>query len=451
MLYEQAAQVTYRYRELAIQLSREPGAGPQGPFRAHALDADGRAFDAMFRNPLRPGELSAAVASIPAASKGLQRSVPDQSLDPVRELGSRLFDALFRGALGRLLVGALASGGDGVRIMLKADDDAAAALPWEYLYDGRDFLALSTRSPIVRRAFTTGAPPALPPLPSQLRMLVVAANVTGTMNVDEELGRIRAADNAGVLDLDVLEDATPRGVEARLRAAPYDVVHYIGTGIEEVERAAFSQTLALVGDRADGDEKWPAHTLLDAPQLDRLFAWQEGLRLLVLNGCRTDWLAGELARRVPATIGHRGDVSEDAALAFTEGLYSALLNGVPLEASVTGARLTMESRDPGGREWSAPVFYLQAADGTFLPSPAELSGSSAVVPFEPAAPTDDGDDAPDQSDPLALLLNIQQSNLDVLTEQSARFGDSAPPYLSEQIESAKHEIQRLQAELASSS
>ena len=66
-----------------------------------------------------------------------------------------LFRAVFQGELLKAFQGCLAKaqGGPGLRIRLRLNDvPHLADLPWEYLYDaeGRGFLALSGRTPVVR-------------------------------------------------------------------------------------------------------------------------------------------------------------------------------------------------------------------------------------------------------------------------------------------------------------
>jgi hypothetical protein len=457
MLYEQAPQLAYRYRDFTILLRKETGPSRGDQYTAFFTEADGRQIKGTFSSPLSPTELSVAVASIRAGGNVLQRSVPEESLDPVKDMGSRLYDALFHGSLGRTFMQALDSPDEGVRLRLVLEDDDAAALPWEFLYDRRrdDFLVLSTRSPLVRRAARPGLGPAggggpAEPLLVPPRVLVAVADVTGAWDVSTELDALKgAADHSGNAKVDVLETATPSSFEKALHALEPDVVHLIATGVEEGRRGfgPLRQRLAFLANEAPATNAPRQHVLFEGKRLADLFARAEHLRVVVLNGCNTDALAGNVAASVPATVGHRGDITDEAAVAFAEGFYSSLLNGLPLEAAVTGGRLAIDSRDPGGREWSAAVMYLQTPDGTFLPASTEGDGKAvtkaevrdAVVAPAERAP---GRSVDREQQSQLSLLRIHQSNLDALNAQRERLA-TPPPFLIEQIETTTAEIERL--------
>jgi hypothetical protein len=465
MLYEQAPQLAYRYRDFTITLRKDDDSSRGGPYRTFVTDPDGREMTGTFANPLSPTELSVAVASIRTGGNVLQRSVPEESLDPVKDMGSRLYDALCQGSILRAFMRALDSPDEGVRLRLVLEDDDAAALPWEFLYDRRrdDFLVLSTRSPLVRRvagpAFgpADGGKPA-EPLQAPARVLVAVADVTGSWDVNKELDAINeAANHSGNAKVEVLETATPSSFEKALRTLEPDLVHLIATGFEEGRRGfgPVRQRLALLVNEATATDATRQHVLLEGKRLADLFARAEHLRVVVVNGCNTDALAGNIAACVPATVAHRGDISDEAAVAFAEGFYSALLNGLPLEAAVTGGRLAIDSRDPGGREWSAAVIYLQTTDGTFLPASTEGAGGTvtkaevrdALVAPSERAPTRSVDR---EKQSLLSLLTIHQSNLDALNAQRERLA-TPPPFLVEQIETTTAEIERLKEQVSAGS
>jgi hypothetical protein len=457
MLYEQAPQLAYRYRDFTILLRKETVTSHGGPYTASFTEADGRPIKGTFSSPLSPTELSVAVASIRAGGNVLQRSVPEESLDPVKDMGSRLYDALFQGSLGRAFMQALDAPDEGVRLRLVLEDDDAAALPWEFLYDRRrdDFLVLSTRSPLVRQAAGPAFGPAASggpaePLQPPARVLVAVADVTGSWDVNKELNALNeAANHSGNAKVEVLEAATPSSFEKALRTLEPDLVHLIATGFEEGRRGfgPVRQRLALLANEATATNATRQHVLLDGKRLAELFARAEHLRVVVVNGCNTDALAGNVAACVPATVAHRGDISDEAAVAFAEGFYSSLLNGLPLEAAVTGGRLAIDSRDPGGREWSAAVMYLQTPDGTFLPASTEGDGKTVTKAEVRAAVVAPAERAPGQSvdreqQSQLSLLRLHQSNLDALNAQRERLA-TPPPFLLEQIDTTSAEIERL--------
>ena len=110
------------------------------------------------------------------------------------------------------------------RITLAMHSNAAALwqLPWEYLHDGDDFLALSGRFQLSRRphgmATLTTSPAPLP-----LRIFVIVSSPEGAqlLDTEEEIGVIQdaldEAQRAGRVDVQYLDDATLGNIGDSLR------------------------------------------------------------------------------------------------------------------------------------------------------------------------------------------------------------------------------------------
>ena len=388
----------------------------------------------------------------PPAGKTLQRSVAAGSLNPVRDLGARLYDALFSGSVGRAFDKTLQVWG-AARVRLVLDDEEAVAIPWEFLYDRRrnDFLVLSTRTPLVRSVH--GGDPQRPSLylDSPVRVLAVASDVTGTWQVDEEIEILhKELGDPQLVELRTHTAVTWEDFYHAFREAEPDVVHLIATGVIQAATAPLQeQAVAFLTDSSRSMGQSKGYSLHGSDALAALAASNPRLRLLVLNGCRTDGLAAGLARVVAGVIGHRGDITDVAALSFTKGLYSALLRGLSLDAAVTAARLRVDSQTPGGREWCAPVLYQRYEGIAFsapqapLPEmPTRLQGK--VAPRQDA--TASRDDRALQK--LNSLLAIHQTNLDALLERTERLGDATPAYIEQEILTTQREIGRLREEIA---
>ena len=111
----------------------------------------------MFRMALKKEEIERALASVDRFSNNwVQRSAQRETVDPVREIGTQLFSALFEGGIGEIYRTAsnqALSAGTGLRLRLIMRDAAVARLPSEFLYDPlrRDFVALSVETSIVRQ------------------------------------------------------------------------------------------------------------------------------------------------------------------------------------------------------------------------------------------------------------------------------------------------------------
>src|SRR4051812_37788183 len=119
---------------------------------------------------------------------------PIQELSP-KQFGTRLFDTVFAGEVGRLYSSTLTAlhaqnnlPPIGLRIRLRLNDAPELAVwPWEYLYNDNDFLALSEETPIVRYLEMAKPPQPLeiePPL--QILVVVSAPKDVQTLQVEKE-------------------------------------------------------------------------------------------------------------------------------------------------------------------------------------------------------------------------------------------------------------------------
>jgi hypothetical protein len=452
---EVARQPRSRYAEFSITLTAErdqkdPG---QTRYRTTALLPDGTAAaEGYFVNPLAPWMVEAALSSVAAAGKSMQRSVATDSLDPVKDLGARLYDALFSSSIERAFYRTVEVERE-AHVRLVLSDEEAMSIPWEFLYDRRrnDFLVLSTRTPLVRsvRRDLPVEPPRA--LQSPVRVLAAASDVTNSWNVENEWKILEDFATSADVSLQKLQGVSwPQFFQAVMEFDP-DVVHLLATGLGDQTQlvgqalAFLSEATTAIGQRG--------YLQVSADDLIRAMSSAPRPHLVVLNGCRTDGIASALARVVPAVIGHRGDITDDAALSFTEGLYRALSRGLPLDSAVTKARLQVDSRAPGGREWSAPVLYQQDASAVLFPSPERsMSAHAPEALLGKVAPrqqvTESSDDRSLQK--LNSLLAIHQANLDAQLERTQQLGAASPSYLQGEIETTEREIRRLSEQIEAS-
>lgn len=290
------------------------------------------------------------------------------------QVGDELFRAVFQGELLKAFQGCLAKahGGSGLRIRLRLNDvPHLADLPWEYLYDaeGRGFLALSGRTPVVRYLeLSEGLGTLLVEPP--LRVLAVISTPRGYRELaeaDEEWRRLGAAleplRRSGLIELERLTLPTLGALEARLRTGqPVHVLHFVGHG-------GFSELRGegvLVFEDEDGKG-----VPVGGPSLAYLLQDHPSLRLAVLNACngarasREDAFAGTaqvlVQHGVPAVIAMQSEVMDETACRFAEKFYRGLAAGLPVDACVGEVRRALAAeRNP---EWGTPVLYLRATDG----------------------------------------------------------------------------------------
>jgi hypothetical protein len=290
------------------------------------------------------------------------------------QAGGELFRAVFQGELLKAFQGCLAQArsGPGLRIRLRLNDvPQLAGLPWEYLYDaeGRGFLALSGRTPVVRYLELSeglGTLLVAPPL----RVLAVISTPRGYRELaeaDEEWRRLGAALQpllgSGLIEVERLARPTPEALESRLRAGPpVHVLHFVGHG-------GFSE-LRGEGVLVFEDEEGKG-VPVGGPSLAYLLQDHPSLRLAVLNACngargsQENTFAGTaqvlVQHGVPAVIAMMSEVMDETACSFAEKFYQALAAGLPVDACVGEVRRALAAeRNP---EWGTPVLYLRATDG----------------------------------------------------------------------------------------
>jgi len=260
--------------------------------------------------------------------------------------------------------------GLGLRIRLRlADVPELLDLPWELLYDParNGFVASSNRTPLLRYL---DLPNPLEPLAvdGALRMLVVVSSPTDLPRLDAgaEWDRLNDAlahlAAEGRVVLEPLEIATLDSMRKTLEQGGHHVLHFIGHGGFDSE--AGQGLLVLEAD--DGSS-----VRVRAEDLSDALAESDALRLAVLNTCEgarssvVDPFAGTaqalVARGVPAVVAMQFEVTDQAAVGFAQGFYTAVATGSPVDDAVTEGRLAMMTRGDGS-EWATPVLYTHADD-----------------------------------------------------------------------------------------
>ena len=120
------------------------------------------------------------------------------------------------------------------------------------------------------------------------------------------------------------------------------------------------------------------------------------LRLVVLNACegarsaRDDPFRGvaqALVRQgIPAVIAMQFEISDPAALVFSQSFYQAIADGLPVDVATVEARRAMFA-DGNEVEWATPVLYLRSPDGrVFVRSHTSEADRQAREDAETAGP-----------------------------------------------------------------
>ncbi len=364
---------TRTYDELRIRF--EPA---DGAYRVYVTAPCGEA-SGRFELPFGSLEVENFVLR---ASRGRQahRRMESSQTEHARIFGGRLFGALFQDRVRDVYQGAMSDAdrsGHGLRMTLSLTDTPELMdLPWEFLYDEPNFLAISVMTPVVRYL----------DLPRQRRPLTIepplrilgmisspsdAAPLDGAReraNLERALGGLI---DAGLVELRWLEQATLSALLDELRTDAFHVFHFIGHGMYDHE---VDDGVLLLE-----DEHGRARPV-SGTELGTILHDCRSLRLAVLNACegartaRDDPFAGVAAslvqRDIPAVIAMQFEITDRAAVVFGEGFYEAVAAGFPVDAALAEARKSVFA-DHNDIEWGTPVLFMRVADGKIFEVPGD--------------------------------------------------------------------------------
>jgi hypothetical protein len=382
----------HEYDELKLRFERGEGEICRVIASAPSGEASGH-----FELPFGELELENFVLRLGRAPRG-RRRMETSEMSEARRFGGQLFEALFQQRVRDLYHGARARAdgrGRGLRIALHLTEvPELLHLPWEYLYDEPNFLAISTWTPVVRYL---DLPRQRGPLELQppLRILAMVSSPTDAVALDvanERTNLEGALDGliaAGAIELRWLERATLRALLRELREGEFHIFHYIGHGLYDSQ--AEDGLLLLEGE----DERGRA---VSGRELGTILHDCTSLRLAVLNACegarsaRTDPFAGVAASlvqsEIPAVIAMQFEITDNAAVVFSEGFYEAIAAGFPVDAALAEARKAIYA-DHNDTEWGTPVLFMRVPDGRVfeIPDPPQLPPSKQMRTTGTAAAT----------------------------------------------------------------
>lgn len=371
------------YDDLQLRIDRDA----DGTYRVLAMAPDGRTARGSFTSPVTDAELDDFVTRVGLARR--RRSSPDDRMEAIKELGSSLFEALIRDDVGIVYHAARSAASErdrGLRLTLRlSGSPELMRLPWEFLYKRPRFITQSTLTPLVRALDVDSA---LRPHPVKLplRILGVVSSPSGYPELDADAerrnleGSLEAARRAGLVDVTWLERAT-LGELARRISEPDDihVLHYIGHGA--YDEATESGVLVLETPQGRAHD-------VSGEDIGAMLQDESSLRLVVLNACEgartshVDPFSGVATSLVnfdiPAVIGMQFEITDDAAIAFSESLYTGLARGLPVDAALAPARRAIIGAMMA-TEFGTPVLFLRDGDARLFDI-AEPVGPVAAIP-----------------------------------------------------------------------
>lgn len=313
-----------------------------------------------------------------------------------RDLGGRLFEAVFNGAVRDLWNRNLGKS-EKLRIRLRLDQTPElAVLPWEYLYDGVRFICLSNDTPLVHYLELQGEVDVMV-IKECLKVLAVVSQPSDLppLLVQEEWQTLQSAleklSEAGQVELERLPAATIPQLQQALREGDYHILHFIGHGAFDDETR--EGQLWFEDERGQG-------VPVDGERLGVLLRDERlSLRLVVLNACQSGQtevsspFAGSAQRiaqaGVPAVIAMQAAISDEAAQIFSREFYRSLAAGYPVDAALAEARKAVFS-GKNSMEWGHFSLYLRAPDSQLFQFQLDLNKiyntlSSALPENDPTA------------------------------------------------------------------
>lgn len=334
-------------------------------------------FDAQ-----RAANVLSNVAQVVRGERGRKLRPDSPTPTDPREIGSRLFDALFHGKARTLLDQSLGSiqddEGVGLRIRLQTDlnvpnSRAIASLPWELMSADPAVPPMTISKEIALvRDLDVIQPKETTQIRGDIRILAIMSNPRGTapLQLDEE--RVRIGESWARLKGVKVDFVPPRKLELldALAEHDYHIIHYMGHGDFDPDTGR--------GTLLFEDEEGGIHPV-DSAELEVVVKDEKSLRLVFLNACKTgttsaapslDPFAGigtALIRGgVPAVVAMQFPISDDAALRFADTFYRRIREGLPVDGAVGEARKLLWP----SLESITPVLFMRSPDGAiFRPAP----------------------------------------------------------------------------------
>ncbi|MFV2195047.1 CHAT domain-containing protein [Nocardiopsis sp. LOL_012] len=305
--------------------------------------------------------------------RGAVRRVVPANLEPFTRFGGELFTSLIvdevRDLYNSVRAHAQASN-SGIRIRLRhSKAPELSRIPWEFIFDGTDFLCLDSKVTLVRHLDSRQVPPPLElDLPLRILVTVSSPDDLSSLDVSLEVERLKKALDPyiemGLIELSFTRDGEISTLQRILSSAerarrPFHIWHFIGHGFfDEV------QTMGYLAFEAGNSSR-----RVSGFELATLFRNYGSLRLIVLNACETGMsddintmsgIAGSLVERSTSTVvAMQFPISDGAAITFASEFYSSIASGAPADASLVDARRAIFFA-PNHSEWATPVLFTRS-------------------------------------------------------------------------------------------
>lgn len=312
--------------------------------------------------------------------RGPVRGWTPSSVRPYAEFGGNLFAAVFTGGVRDLYMkhaAAIGAGEATLRLRLRfGGSPDLGEVPWEYLYDGTDFVALGGTASITRHV--DGDRPVRPMTvdgPLRIAITVSAPTDMAAIAADKEIAALRMAVAplvaAGLVRIDVAPDGTIGTLASMIGSAeaasnPFHVWHFIGHGRYLAREGA----TYLAFESVNGTSQ-----MQSGFELGMLLSNHRSIRLAVLNACEgaraapedslTSFGAALVTRGLPAAIAMQFAITDTTAVRFAEDFYRTLAQDGCIDTAVGEARRGIFFM-PNESEWATPVIMSRSEEGVLF-------------------------------------------------------------------------------------
>ena len=259
---------------------------------------------------------------------------------------------------------------EGINInLIWEKEEHLARIPWELMFDGKNFISCSMRTPVIR--YIGGyLPKSSSEIRFPLRILFVVSKPLGSkpLNLGGQVRLIFKSLNnyieEGSVEIYCLtgrEFYRPDLIQS-IKEGKYHILHISGHG--EFHERLDKVFLKLEDESGQGFEL-SAGTLASWVQ-------DSEIRFVYLDACQT---AIATKKRFPVwhdlfnsgvrgVLGMQLSISEEAATKFSEAFYSQIMKGKTVQAAVSYARTSLISErfEYEMAEWAIPVLYTSTYD-----------------------------------------------------------------------------------------
>ncbi|MFX0140193.1 MAG: CHAT domain-containing protein [Candidatus Hodarchaeota archaeon] len=342
-------------------------------YKARVVNSPAGQATSQFTFPLSDKELKKFFLNVGRYRNAVRR-FEKRGTDTTKEIGERLFNVVFRDEVRICLQRSIDEAdrqGSGLRIKLRLSEAPELLdLPWEYLYNPTFdlFISLSRETSLVRYIDLPDLIPKLSINPP-LKILVMISNPHNfqKLNVEHEWSKLKEAladlESQRMVELERLDNPMLTNLQRQLRRKEYHIFHYIGHGGFDTQD---EDGVLIFEDKARNG--FPVR----GQYLGTLLHDHRSLRIVFLNACEggrtsiSDPFAGvaqSLIRQgIPAVIAMQFAITDRAAISLSYEFYNAIVDGYPVDASLTEARKSIFTQG-NPIEWGTPVLYMRSPDG----------------------------------------------------------------------------------------